>query len=180
MSSAPDQRPAPPSGFREPFRESQPFWESQPFREHLTPSRWVWLALAGLAVSFAVIVLPFGPVPALVTLLVSGALLAGLVRWSTPLVAVRDGELLAGRAHVPVDLLGAAEVLAPDELRQALGPSLDARAYLCIRGWLRRAVRVQLDDPDDPTPYWVISSRRPQELAAALTAARERAPGASG
>ena len=179
MSSAPDQRPAPPSGFREPFREDQQF------REYLTPSRWVWLALAGLAVSFAVIVLPFGPVPALVTLLVSGALLAGLVRWSTPLVAVRDGELLAGRAHVPVDLLGAAEVLAPDELRQALGPSLDARAYLCIRGWLRRAVRVQLDDPDDPTPYWVISSRRPQELAAALTAsreqaARERAPGASG
>jgi hypothetical protein len=168
MSSAPDQRPAPPPGFREPFRE------------RLTPSGWVWLALAGLAVSLGVIVLPFGPVPALVTLTLAGVLLAGLVAWTTPLVAVRDGELLAGRAHVPVELLGEAEVLAADELRRALGPSLDARAYLCIRGWLRRAVRVRLDDPQDPTPYWVISSRRPAELAAAVAQARERARGASG
>jgi hypothetical protein len=168
MSSAPEQRPAPPAGFRESYTE------------HLTPSGWVWAALAGLALSFAVIALPFGPVPALVTLLVSVALLAGLVGWTTPLVAVRDGELLAGRAHVPVGLLGPAEVLTPDELRRALGPSLDARAFLCIRGWLKRGVRVGLNDPDDPTPYWVISSRRPEELAAVLAQAHERARGASG
>jgi hypothetical protein len=29
-------------------------------------------------------------------------------------------------------------------------------------------VRVDLEDPLDPTPYWLLSTRRPQELAAAL------------
>jgi hypothetical protein len=173
MSSAPTQRPAAPGGF--PGR----------FREQLAPGPWVWAALAGLDVSLAVIALPFGPAAAGVTLLVAVALTGALTWWSTPLVAVRDGELLAGRAHVPVTLLGGAEVLGRDELRAALGPSLDARAFLCIRGWLPRGVLVPLEDPDDPTPYWVISSRRPQELAAALAAAklaeqaRERARGAS-
>lgn len=166
-SSAPDQRTTAPAGFRDPFTE------------RLTPSRAVWLALAGLAVSIGVIALPFGPVTAGITLLVAVALIGVGIRWSTPLVAVRDGELLAGRAHVPVGLLGPAQTLGQDELRHALGPSLDARAFLCIRGWLPRAVRVPLEDPDDPTPYWVISTRRPQELATALERARERARGAS-
>ncbi|HWB36700.1 MAG TPA: DUF3093 family protein, partial [Rugosimonospora sp.] len=36
---------------------------------------------------------------------------------------------------------------------------------------------VVLDDPDDPTPYWIVSSRRPRRLAAALVAAGARGPG---
>jgi hypothetical protein len=29
-------------------------------------------------------------------------------------------------------------------------------------------VRVHVNDPDDPTPYWMISTRRPDELVAAI------------
>jgi hypothetical protein len=29
-----------------------------------------------------------------------------------------------------------------------------------------------LNDPDDPTPYWLISTRRPKRLAAALSSQR--------
>jgi hypothetical protein len=32
-----------------------------------------------------------------------------------------------------------------------------------------------LDDPADPTPYWVFSARRPEKVAAALLAARDAA-----
>jgi hypothetical protein len=32
-----------------------------------------------------------------------------------------------------------------------------------------------LDDPDDPTPYWVVSTRHPEKLATAIVAARQRA-----
>ncbi len=46
---------------------------------------------------------------------------------------------------------------------------LDARAWLLLRGWIPGVVRVRLDDPDDPTPYWLVSSRHPRRLAAALT-----------
>ena len=34
------------------------------------------------------------------------------------------------------------------------------------------AVRVVIDDPDDPTPYWVISTRHPTRLAQAIIGAR--------
>jgi hypothetical protein len=49
---------------------------------------------------------------------------------------------------------------------------LDGRAYLCLRGWISPVVRVELDDPDDPTPYWLVSTRRPAQLVAALAEGR--------
>jgi len=42
------------------------------------------------------------------------------------------------------------------------------------RPWIGGAVQVLLDDPADPTPYWVVSTRHPVELAEALLAAAKR------
>jgi hypothetical protein len=62
-------------------------------------------------------------------------------------------------------------------MRQARGPGLDARAFLCLRGWVQTGARVRIDDPQDPTPYWLLSTRHPDRLAAALAAApSERSP----
>jgi hypothetical protein len=36
------------------------------------------------------------------------------------------------------------------------------------RGWLAQSVRVQVEDPEDDTPYWLVGTRRPEQLAAAL------------
>jgi hypothetical protein len=36
-------------------------------------------------------------------------------------------------------------------------------------------VRVNLDDPNDPTPYWLVSTRQPNRLAEALRATAEKA-----
>jgi hypothetical protein len=58
--------------------------------------------------------------------------------------------------------------LDAESMRAARGRSLDARAYLCIRGWLPQGVKVTLRDPADPTPYWLISSRRPDDFVSAL------------
>ena len=66
----------------------------------------------------------------------------------------------AGRARIPVQLLGDPEVLDADGMRRARGPELDARAYLCLRGWIAAGVRVPVLDPRDPAPYWLVSSRR--------------------
>jgi hypothetical protein len=88
---------------------------------------------------------------------------------TSPVVEVRDGVLRAGRARVPVALLGEARaVTTPEAMREELGPRLDGRAYVCLRSWARTGVRVALEDPADPTPYWLVSTRRPAELAAAI------------
>ena len=142
-----------------------------PFRERLWPGPAGWLvaaglgALVGLALFPVSIALAWGVGIAAVVL----ALLAAAAL--TPQVSITGGELRAGSAHIPLDLLGPATPLAGEALRSALGPDLDARAYVCLRGWVHSAVRVELLDPQDPTPYWIVSTRRPHALVAALAPA---------
>ncbi len=59
--------------------------------------------------------------------------------------------------------------LDADATRRLAGVEADARAYLLLRPYLKRAVRVDVTDPADPAPYWLLSTRQPDELAAALT-----------
>jgi hypothetical protein len=92
---------------------------------------------------------------------------------TSPVVEVTGGELRAGRARVPARLLGRVTAVSDaQEMRAELGPRLDARAYVCLRAWARTGVKVRLEDPADPTPYWLVSTRRPAELAAAVERAR--------
>ena len=87
------------------------------------------------------------------------------------LVAGPEG-LQVGRAHLPSRHVGHVEPLGPAATRALLGPDADARAWLQVRPYLDTAVRVDVDDPDDPTPYWVVSTRDPEAVAAALRPAR--------
>jgi hypothetical protein len=66
-------------------------------------------------------------------------------------------------------------VLGVAEKRILLGTAAHPYAFVVQRPWIKGAVQVHLDDPNDPTPYWVVSSRRPAALAAALLAARAAA-----
>ena len=129
-----------------------------------------WILLVVFAAMMAVAFVPVDPrVAALVAvavLVVGAVVLVGLA----PRIEVRDGVLRAGGAHIPVDLLGEAVTLDADATRTELGPRLDARAHVCLRGWIHTAVRVEVHDPQDPTPYWVVSTRRPSALVAALHA----------
>lgn len=82
-----------------------------------------------------------------------------------------ETQLWVADAHVPVRLLGDVEVIDRKDKRKALGPLLDPAAFLLHRGWIGPMVRVHLVDPEDPTPYWIFSTRRPERVAAVLRAA---------
>lgn len=91
-------------------------------------------------------------------------------------IRVVDGVLHAGPAHISTDLIGPAEPLDKDATRRVLGAEADVRAFLLTRPWLRRSVRIPIEDPADPTPYWLLSTRHPRRLAEALEAQRRRMP----
>ncbi len=91
-------------------------------------------------------------------------------------VQVRDDVLLVPGARIGLHHLAAPVVLDRAALRQQTGPMADRDAFVVSRPWLHSAVRVMLTDPADDTPYWVIGTRRPQELAAALRTGRSGAP----
>jgi hypothetical protein len=115
-----------------------------------------WLAVLGTAVLVTVVLLLF-------------------VGYGAARVSVRDGVLTAGRARIPVRLTGEVEALDAEATHRLAGRDADARAYLLLRPYLRRAVRVGIDDPADPTPYWLVSTRRPDRLVVALTRAQQAA-----
>jgi hypothetical protein len=87
-------------------------------------------------------------------------------------IQVTDSRLTVGRAVIEHRYLGAATALDAVRARSRRGPTADARAYLVLRPYIATAVEVAVEDPDDPVPYWLVATRHPEALAAALTEAR--------
>lgn len=83
-------------------------------------------------------------------------------------ISVTESGVRAGRAVLPVAAIGAVEELDADAARRRRGTDADSRAFVLLRGWLPLAVTVVVDDVSDPTPYWYLSSRSPDRLAAAV------------
>jgi hypothetical protein len=88
--------------------------------------------------------------------------------YGAPRVDVEGGWLRAGRARIAGEFLGEVQPLDAAETRRVAGPGADTRAFLLLRPYLKRAVRVTIRDDRDPTPYWLVSSRDPEHLAAAI------------
>jgi hypothetical protein len=76
-------------------------------------------------------------------------------------------------AKLPMSAVAEVQVLEPVAYSDALGVAQHPLAFAVQRPWINRGLRIVLDDPDDPTPYWIVASRRPERLKAALTGARE-------
>ena len=136
------------------------------------PLRW-W---ALLTMFLATVLLAFlVATPTWVAFAVTGTLTAlavvVLVSYGAARVSVRDQTFRAGRAQIPVSLLGAAVPLDAAGSRRLAGVDADARAYLLLRPYVKRSVQVPVQDPADPAPYWLVSTRHPDRLVAALGAA---------
>ncbi len=142
--------------------------------ERLWPAWWIWLVVAMLAASAGLVVARFSGTGAVVTFGASAVVLGSLLIAGTPNVGDRGDRVVDGRAQVPIAFVGRAEPLDARAMRHAVGPGLDARSYLCLRGWVGPGLRLELRDPADPTPSWIVSARRPDRLAAAVEAARPR------
>jgi Protein of unknown function (DUF3093) len=95
-------------------------------------------------------------------------LVAALWSLSRSRVRVQGGELRVGTAVLPLRFVGRIEVVDRRDKQAALGPELDPAAFVLHRGWVGPLVRLEVTDPDDPTPYWVFSVREPDRLLAAL------------
>lgn len=138
------------------------------YSERLWPSPVIWGLGAGLGALLGLIPAPLNPGVAVFTAVAGVLVLVTALTLNTPAISIDEQWLRAGRARIRRELISDPVVLNTEEMRAARGRSLDARAYLCIRGWLPQGVKVMLCDPDDPTPYWLISSRRPERLVSAL------------
>lgn len=140
------------------------------FHERLyLPLSWWIRTLVLVAVVWWVFAVGTTMVVALVaTILTAAGLCAGLARYGGAEIAVADGWLVAGRASIDLSYCGEARVLDAEQWRAQMGPRADARAYLMSRAYIDTGVLVTINDPHDSTPYWMLSSRHPDRLVAAL------------
>lgn len=80
-----------------------------------------------------------------------------------------DGnELRIDRAHIDIKYLGDAKILDSSAMRLLRTRDADPAAYLAIKFWAPVGVKITVVDPRDPTPYWLITSKRGEEIAALL------------
>ncbi|MFI0985783.1 DUF3093 domain-containing protein [Streptomyces exfoliatus] len=143
------------------------------FDERLTAPRSWWVIVCLLGLSGGLVMFPLGTVPTLGGLVVAAVLAGAAVSsYGSARIRVVAGSLVAGDARIPVSALGAVEVLDAEEARAWRTHKADPRAFMLMRSYVPRAVRVVVTDPADPTPYVYLSSREPEALAAALGAER--------
>ncbi len=83
-------------------------------------------------------------------------------------VEVSGGELRIRGAHLPLHLASGAVALDAATLRRVVGREGDPAAFVSIRPWVGPGVQVWVADGEDPTPYWIVSTRHPQRLVAAV------------
>lgn len=144
------------------------------YRERLHVPWWWYIVALAIATLLAA-EFHIGGVP-LTDWIPFGVLLpfAVIVVWSLSRseLAVRDGELWVRGAHLPLRYVSGAIVLDARTLRRVVGREGDPAAFVSVRAWIGPGVQVLLDDADDPTPYWIVSTRHPERLISALHTGR--------
>ncbi|MGI8394027.1 DUF3093 domain-containing protein [Leucobacter sp. W1038] len=145
---------------------------SRSYRERLAPGPGLYIALLLLIPAVMLTVTPLSSVWALPVAIGLYLVIGGSLFALAPTIEVSNGQLIAGSARISVSLLGDVETLDRDSLRAALGPGLDARSFLLVRGYIHSGVRVSVIDPSDPTPQWILTTRKPEELRAAVRVAQ--------
>ena len=151
------------------------------FRERLWP-RWsvALLLLAGpaiLGIAYGAATGPWGGWSIFAVALVAVVL---TVIATTPIVVVTRASLRAGTGRLPIGMIGTVVELDGSSRRQVLAEH--ATAYTVLRTWCAAsAVQVTVEDPEDPHPFWILTTRRPQVLASAIADVRgARAPDSTG
>ena len=144
------------------------------YRERLWVPWWWWPLGFGVAALIAKEVnMGVRTLPPWLPYVVLGAVAAGVLLWLGR-VEVRvvqvgpDVELWAGQAHLPVSVVSRSAEIPRTAKSAALGRQLDPAAFVPHRGWVGPLVLLVLDDPDDPTPYWLVSVRHPERVLSAL------------
>ena len=162
------------------------------------PFSWWLLGLATMLLLATEVVAGFAwPVAVAIYVVLVGLVAAMLWSWSRPTVLVSEGELRAGPACMPLAAAGEVTALDEAQTRSLRGPRGDPAAFLMLRPYLRQAVYVEVARPGSETrahrrlrglrlrvettrpavaaPYWLVCTRHPAELAAAINGARAAA-----
>jgi hypothetical protein len=139
------------------------------FKERASWPIWLWAFLLFLSGSLGIAIwAALGNTWAEVSMLTQ---LVGLLflSQSTPLEIEVTADLLrVGPARIERKYISGVTSLTSEEMRILRGLKINTAAYMQIRFWISTGVKITISDPQDPTPYWLVSSKKAHQLAGAL------------
>jgi hypothetical protein len=142
------------------------------FQEKLPWSLWLWSFAIFMAASLSIAVwAAIGDIAAIAVSLIQLGLLAFAARRTALEITLTKGWLLVGPAAIERAFIHNFEALDFKEYKRIRGADADPASYLQIRFWVNTAIKIELRDPKDKTPYWLISTNRANELAKLLNVA---------
>jgi Protein of unknown function (DUF3093) len=150
------------------------------YRERLhVPLAWWLLAVPTVLILGATLYAGLAePWPVIIMVGLAVGFAAFLIALSLATVEIRNGVLQAGNAVLP--LTAVSEVVSLDEKQttRLRGPRADPAAHLYSRPYLKQSVYLAVADSyrtAGSAPYWLIGTRHPAELVAAVERCRVQA-----
>ncbi len=144
------------------------------YRERLSAPPFWWVVGMASMLTFGAIV--WTGFDAGLTLAVFAGLIlitaAFLLNWGRITIEVTADGLRVGPTVLPLAEIGEVRALDEAQARAMRGPRADPLAYTLIRPYLRYAVYIEVVGRDAAHPYWLVATRRPRELAAAIESSR--------
>lgn len=147
------------------------------YHERIGAPWWCWAVILGLTFGLALaLYVPLGPIAGITTV-VAGLISAYLLLVTTALpLAVTDSELRVGRAHIDWRYVGLVATLDAEATQRARTVEADPRAFRALRPLsTTTALTVEIIDDDDPHPYWLVSTRAPEQFGKAIVNAQNAA-----
>ncbi|MEV8215704.1 DUF3093 domain-containing protein [Leifsonia sp. NPDC077715] len=142
------------------------------YRERLWATPWLFISTLLVIPAIMLVFAPINFAVGVVLAIVVYAAWAIFLVVTAPTIRVTEDELVAGSARIPLTLVGDPVAFRGEDATLERGRRLDARAWLLIRGWIKPVVKVPVLDADDPAPYWLLSTRNPDQLVRVLGEAR--------
>jgi hypothetical protein len=142
------------------------------YHERLNWSLWLWAFAIFMTGSVSLSIwAALGNGAAIAVSLIEIGLLIYVANKSALEITVTKGWLLVGPAAIERAFIHNFKALKPAEFKRVRGVDADPACYLQIRFWVNSAIKIDLRDPKDKTPYWLISTNRANDLAKILNVA---------
>ncbi len=139
------------------------------FAERINWPSWLWAFLAAMVGSmYLTIWAPFGHLSAtIISLLIVISLIYTAKKTALEIVLINEW-LYIGDAKIQCKYIKKVSVLDKKQFIKLRGPDSDPAAFNATRFWVTTGVKIELNDKNDPTPYWLVSSKKARLLAAKL------------
>lgn len=139
------------------------------YREVISPPLWLLAFIYFLLFSMVIAVwASLSPQITRVSFALSILIVVLIAITSRSKITVEGSKLRVNQAQIEVKYLGKATALSKQEMAVLRTRDADPAAFLALKFWLSRGVKIEIDDDRDKVPYWLISSKNPEKLVQAL------------